>query len=66
MQIEIPLIIEVPDRASREFQLEQATDLLRDRATDCGIIITRHSFRTFTAALSPDVEFGFIQELDLV
>lgn len=61
-----PIIIEARDRASRDFQLEQATDLLRHRATDCGILITRHSFRTFTADLSPDVEFGFIQELDLL
>ena len=61
-----PLVIEARDRASRDDQLEQATDLLKQRATDCGILITRHSFRTFSARLSPDVEFGFIQELDLV
>ena len=61
-----PLVIEARDRTSRDDQLEQATDLLKQRATDCGILITRHSFRTFSARLSPDVEFGFIQELDLV
>jgi hypothetical protein len=61
-----PLVIEARDRASRDDQLEQATDLLKARATNCGILITRHSFRTFTAQLSRDVEFGFIQELDLV
>ena len=61
-----PLVIEARDRASRDDQLEQASDLLKQRATDCGILITRHSFRTFSARLSPDVEFGFIQELDLV
>lgn len=61
-----PLIIEARDRASRDDQLEQATDLLKRRATNCGILITRHSFRTFTARLSPDVEFGLIQELDLL
>lgn len=61
-----PIIIEARDRASRDDQLEQATHLLKQRATDCGILITRHSFRIFTAALSPDVEFGLIQELDLV
>jgi hypothetical protein len=59
-------IIEARDRASRDDRLEQATDLLRHRATNCGILITRRSFRTFTAELSPDVEFGFIQELDLL
>lgn len=61
-----PIIIEARDRASRDDQLEQATRMLRNRATDCGILITRHSFRTFTAALSPDVELGLIQELDLL
>lgn len=61
-----PLIIEAQDRASRDFQLEHATELLKNRATDCGILITRHSFATFSARLSRDVEFGFIQELDLV
>ena len=61
-----PLIIEARDQASRDDQLEQATSLLRNKATNCGILITRHSFRTFTAALSPDVEFGLTQELDLV
>jgi hypothetical protein len=60
------ITIEARDRASRDHQLEQATDLLRDKATDCGILVTRHSFRTFTAALSPDVEYGFIQEMDLL
>lgn len=61
-----PIIIEARDRASRDDQLEQAINLLRNQATDCGILLTRHSFRTFTAALSPDVEFGLIQELDLL
>lgn len=61
-----PIIIEARDRTSRDDQLEQAVDFLRNRATDCGILITRHSFRTFTAALSPNVAYGFIQELDLL
>lgn len=61
-----PLIIEAQDRASRDSQLEQAAHLLAQHATDCGILITRHSFRTFTAQLSRDVEFGLIQELDLL
>lgn len=60
------IIIEARDRASRDDQLEQATDLLRHQATNCGILVTRHSFRTFTARLSPDVEYGFIQEMDLL
>ena len=60
------IIIEAQDRATRDRQLEHATRLLKDKATDCGILVTRHSFRTFTAALSPDVDFGLIQELDLL
>lgn len=60
------ITIEAQDRASRDHQLEQATHLLRDKATDCGILVTRHSFRTFTATLSPDVEYGLIQEMDLL
>lgn len=66
MLIAPTLVIEARDRASRDFQLEQAIDLLKHRATDCGILITRHTFRTFTAQLSRGVEFGLIQELDLV
>lgn len=61
-----PLIIEATDRASRDLQLEQATDLLKQRAKDCGILVTRHSFRRFSAQLSRDVEFGFIEEVDMV
>lgn len=60
------IIIKAEDRASRDHQLEQATYLLRSQAVDCGILITRHSFRTFTAALSANVEYGLIQELDLL
>lgn len=60
------ITIEAHDRASRDHQLEQAAALLRDQATDCGILITRHSFRTFTAALSRNVAYGLIQEMDLV
>lgn len=61
-----PILIEARDRTSRDFLLEQVTDLLQNRATDCGILVTRHSFRTFSAQLSRDVEFGLIQELDLL
>lgn len=60
------ITIEAQDRASRDQQLEQAAQVLRHRALDCGILITRHSFRTFTASLSADVEYGLIQELDLL
>lgn len=66
MSKKISILIAVEDRASRDLQLEQATSMLQSDALDCGILITRHSFRTYTAALSPDVEYGFIQELDLL
>lgn len=62
----ISITIEAHDRASRDYQLKQAADLLRGKATDCGILITRHSFRVFTAALNPNVDYGLIQELDLL
>ena len=61
-----PIIIEARDLTSRDDQLEQAINILRHRATDSGILITRHSFRTFTVSLSPNVEYGMIQELDLL
>jgi hypothetical protein len=60
------IVIEAADRASRDRQLETAIRLLSEQATDCGILITRHSFRSFTAALSAGVEYGVIQELDLL
>lgn len=62
----LSMTIEAQDRASRDYQLEQAADLLRGKATDCGILVTRHSFRVFTAELNPNVEYGLIQELDLL
>lgn len=60
------IIIQVQDRASRDGQLELVTRLLSEQATDCGILITRHSFRSYTATLSATVEYGLIQELDLL
>ncbi len=58
--------IEAQDRVSRDHQLDQAARLLREQSTECGILITRHSFRKFTATLSAGVEYGLIQELDLL
>ena len=66
MPIATTIEIEAQDRPSRDQQLEQATTLLRTKATDCGILVTRHSYGTFTAALSANVQYGLIQELDLV
>lgn len=60
------ITIEAQDRASRDLQLEEAVRLLSGQTTDRGILITRHSFRSFTAALSSGVEYGIVQELDLL
>lgn len=66
MSAEISITIEAQDRVSRDRQLDQAAHLLKNRASNCGILVTRHSFRTFTVALSRDVEYGLIRELDLL
>jgi hypothetical protein len=42
MPTPISISIEAQDLASRDRQLEQATRLLKDKATDCGILVTRH------------------------
>lgn len=60
------ITIEVEDRASRDSQLEQATSLLREKASGCGILVTRVDFTTFTVAISPNVAFGLTQESDLL
>ena len=66
MSSENLITIEAQDRISRDYQLEQAALVLRSKAANCGILITRHSFRTYTVALSPDVEYGLTHELDLL
>jgi hypothetical protein len=60
------ITVKVKDASSRDRRLEQASSLLREKATDCGILVTRMDFTTFTIALSPDIPFGFTQELDLL
>ena len=59
------ITVKVEDRASRDRQLEQATSLLREKANGCGILVTRVDFTTFTVALSLDIPFGLIREVDL-
>lgn len=67
MSREIPSVtVKVEDATSRDLQLEHATSILRERATDWGILVTRVDFTTFTIALSPDIPFGFTRELDLL
>lgn len=58
------ITLKADDPASRDRQLEHATSLLRKKATDCGILVTRVDFTTFTVALSPDIEFGLTREID--
>lgn len=52
--------------ASRDRQLEQATSLLREKAIDPGIVVTRVDHRTFTIALSPEVAYGQTRKVDLM
>ncbi|MDQ0662524.1 hypothetical protein QFZ35_001022 [Arthrobacter ulcerisalmonis] len=67
MSKESPVVtVRVDDRVSRDRQLEQAISLLRKEATDCGILVTRVKFTTFTLAISPDVAFGLTKEEDLI
>lgn len=66
MFTEDAITIEAHDGASRDLLLEEAARLLSEKATDRGILITRHSFRSFTATLSDGVEYGLIKELDLL
>lgn len=60
------ITVKVEDAASIDGQLEHATSILREKTTNCGLLITREDFTTFTVALSPDIPFGFTQELDLL
>ena len=60
------ITINVKDSASRDRQLEQATSLLRGKATSCGILVTRVDFTTFTIALSPQIAYGLTREIDLL
>lgn len=60
------ITVKVADPTSRDRQLEQTCALLRNEATDCGIIVTRVDHTTFEVALSPEVAFGLTREIDLL
>ncbi|WP_164200635.1 hypothetical protein [[Micrococcus luteus] ATCC 49442] len=67
MSAETPLIVvRVEDAASVGRELEQASAVLREKATSSGLLVTRVDFTTYTVALHPDIPFGFTQELDLL
>lgn len=46
--------VKVQDPALRDRQLEQATSLLREKAFDCGILVTRVNYTTYALALSAE------------
>lgn len=67
MSIATPVItIKVEDPASQDRQLDQATSLLLEDASGCGILVTGVDFTTFTIVLSPEVDFGYTREVDLL
>lgn len=66
MPIQTSITVVARNRVSRDQQLDEATHLLREEQPRCGILVTRHTFTTFTVALHPDIAHGMIQEKDLV
>lgn len=62
----LTITVKVEDLSSRDGQLEQACAMLRRKATDRGIVVTRLDHTTFEVALSPDVPFGLTREVDLL
>lgn len=66
MPTQTSITVVARDRVSRDRQLDEATRLLRDERPRCGILVTRHTFTTFTVALHPKIRHGTIHEKDLV
>lgn len=60
------ITVMVKDPATRDRQLEQATSLLREKASGYGILVTRVDYTTFSIALSPEVAYGETREVDLL
>lgn len=60
------IVVKVEDATSVDRELEDATAVLREKATSWGLPVTRVDFTTYTVALSPDIPFGFTRELDLL
>ena len=59
------LHIRVQKRSQLEDQLDEAVNILAERAPLCdgkGILVARHSPQDFTLQLHPDVPYGTIQE----
>ncbi|BCW45017.1 MULTISPECIES: hypothetical protein [unclassified Arthrobacter] len=66
MPTQLSITIKVEDPASRDREIEHTCALLRGKATNCGILVTRVDYNTFEITLSPDVAFGTTRELDLL
>ena len=66
MPIQTSITVVAGDRVSRDQQLDEATRLLRKNQPRYGILVTRHTFTTFTVALHAEIGHGMIQEKDLV
>ena len=66
MPLQTSITVVARDRVSRDQQLDEATRLLREEQPRCGILVTRHTFTTFTVASHSEIGHGMIQEKDLV
>jgi hypothetical protein len=60
------ITLKVEDATSRDRQLELTCAVLARETTSCGILVTRVDHTTFEVALSSDVQFGLITEVDLL
>jgi hypothetical protein len=56
----------VPERRFLEVMLDQAVAEVRaaSAAEHQGVVVTRHSFKEFTVAVSPEVPYGITLEVD--
>jgi len=61
----LPITVTLANRSSLEDRLDEAVAAARAVAVQNGrqgILVTRHSYRSFTVALSDDVPFGQSRE----
>jgi hypothetical protein len=65
-----PIVLTVPDRESRDRQLEEAVDEAIQAAIrngrHHGVLVTRLDHRTFTVELTDAVPYGTTEERDLI
>jgi hypothetical protein len=63
--IDLPIAVNVTDRASMERQLDQDVTIAKTQAMHegrQGILVTRHDYNSFTVDLSEAVPFGLTRE----